>query len=295
MGMVDTLLAGIVNIGGDFLLVGVFANGDPIKAVEGAATATACGLVVGGLIPLLYFFSKNNSSLRLRKPVFRLSYITQTCGNGISEFFTNVSASFINIVYNSLFLYMIGDMGVAAFGTVGYVNTIFCALAGGYTVGVAPLIAFNYGAKNTVALKNLHKKSLSIVIGFSIIATILIELLATPLASIFAHGDETLLQITVDGLSIFTLSFLFKGIPTYGSGFFTALNDGFSSGFISLVRTLVFNLATIIIVPVIFFHLFGSSYEAAYYGVWYSIVGSEILAVIMTFFFFKVKKKKYQY
>ena len=295
LGLVDTLLAGVVNIGGDALLVGVFAKGDPIKAVEGAAIATAAGLCVGGLIPLFYFFAKNKSTLRLGKPEFKLRYIGATCGNGISEFLTNVSASFINIVYNSLFLYMIGDMGVAAYGTVGYVNTIFAAIASGYAVGVAPLIAYNFGAKNTDGVKNLHKKSLAIVIGYSVLATVLIELLATPLASIFSHGDATLLQITVDGLRIFTLSFLFKGIPTYGSGFFTALNDGLSSGLISFLRTLVFNLATIIAVPLLFFHLYGSSYEAAYYGVWYSIVGSEFLATVMTFIFFKAKKKKYQY
>lgn len=295
LGLVDTLVAGVINIGGDALLVGVFAKGDPIKAVQGAAIATAAGLLVGGLIPLFYFIAKNKSSLRLGKPEFKLRYIGATCGNGISEFLTNVSASFINMVYNALFLYMIGDMGVAAYGTVGYVNTIFGAIASGYAVGVAPLIAYNFGAKNTDALKNLHRKSLTIVIGYSIIATAVIEILATPLASIFAHGDQTLLEITVDGLRIFTLSFLFKGIPTYGSGFYTALNDGFSSGFISFVRTLVFNLATIIAVPLLFFHLYGSSYEAAYYGVWYSIVGSELLATIMTFIFFKVKRKKYQY
>jgi len=295
LGLIDTLIAGVVNIGGDALLVGVLAKGDPIKAVEGAAIATACGLLVGGLFPLFYFIAKNKSTLRLGKPEFRLRYIGAACGNGISEFLTNVSASFINMVYNALFLYMIGDMGVAAFGTVGYVNTIFGAIASGYAVGVAPLIAYNYGAKNTDALKNLHRKSLTIVIGYSILATILIEVLAAPLASIFAHGDQTLLEITVDGLRIFTLSFIFKGIPTYGSGFFTALNDGLSSGVISFVRTLVFNLATIIAVPLLFFHLYGSSYEAAYYGVWYSIVGSELLATIMTFIFFKAKRKKYQY
>lgn len=295
LGLIDTLLAGVVNIGGDALLVGVFAKGDPIKAVQGAALATAFGLLVGGLIPLFYFFAKNKSSLRLGKAEFKMSYIGKTCGNGISEFLTNVSASFINMVYNSLFLYMIGDMGVAAFGTVGYVNTIFGAIASGYAVGIAPLIAYSFGAKDTDALKNLHRKSLTIVAGYSVLATVVIELLAHPLASIFAHGDTQLLEITVDGLRIFTLSFLFKGIPTYGSGFFTALNDGFSSGFISFVRTLVFNLATIIAIPVLFFHLYGSSYEAAYYGVWYSIVGSELLSTVMTFIFFKVKRKKYQY
>lgn len=301
MGLVDTLLAGVVNIAGDAILVGVLAKGDPVKSVQGAATATALGLLIGGLVPLIYFFTKNKSSLRLGKPAKKMRYVGAACGNGISEFLTNVSASFINIVYNSLFLAMIGDMGVAAYGTVGYVNTIFGAIASGYAVGIAPLMAYNYGAKNTDALKNLHKKSLGIVIGYSVIATVLIELLATPLASVFSHGDQTLLMITVDGLRIFTLSFLFKGIPTYGSGFFTSLNDGFSSGFIAFMRTLVFNLATIIAVPLLFWHIFGRPTSPdemlgiAYYGVWYSIVFSELLATIMTLIFFKVKKKKYQY
>ena len=100
LGLIDTLIAGVVNIGGDALLVGVLAKGDPIKAVEGAAIATACGLLVGGLFPLFYFIAKNKSTLRLGKPEFKLRYIGAACGNGISEFLTNVSASFINMVYN---------------------------------------------------------------------------------------------------------------------------------------------------------------------------------------------------
>jgi Na+-driven multidrug efflux pump len=190
---------------------------------------------------------------------------------------------------------MIGDMGVAAYGTVGYVNSIFTAIATGFVIGVGPLFSYNYGAGNTDNLKNLFKKSISIVVIFSIVSTIIIELLSHPLANAFSHGDAELAQITVDGLSIFTLSFLFKGIPTFGSGLFTSLNNGKVSAIISIVRTLVFNLITIVVVPIIFFHAFGSSYEAAFYGVWYSVVFSELLATIMTFLFFKKYKKQYQY
>ena len=190
---------------------------------------------------------------------------------------------------------MIGDLGVAAFGTVGYVNSIFTAIASGFVLGVSPLISYNYGAGNTDNIKNLYKKSLILVIILSAVATVLIEALASPLASAFSHGDETLMLITFDGLRIFTLSFLFKGILTYGSGLFTAFNNGLISGVISIVRTLVFNLAIIIIVPIIFFHVFGSSYEAAFYGVWYSIVFSELFSTLMAFGFLKKYKKKYNY
>ncbi len=295
LGLLFTVLAGITNVVGDAILVGVVAKGDPIKAIQGAAISTAAGLFIGGIVPLIYFGFKNKSLLRLGKPEMDGKALAKACGNGSSEFFTNISGSFINIVYNSLFLYMIGDLGVAAYGTVGYVNSIFAAIASGFVLGVAPLFSYNYGAGNEANLKNLYTKSITIVFIFSAVTTVLIEALAHPLASAFSHGDEALMQITIDGLSIFTLSFLFKGIPTFGSGLFTAFNNGRISAIISIVRTLVFNLATIIIVPIIFFYVFGSNYEAAFYGVWYSIVFSELFATIMTFCFLGKYKNKYKY
>ena len=296
LGLLFTVLAGVTNVIGDWVLVGIVSQGDPTKAVQGAAFATAAGLFIGGVVPLFFFARKKNSSLlRLGKAEKDGKALAKACGNGSSEFFTNISGSVINVVYNSLFLYMIGDMGVAAYGTVGYVNSIFTAIATGFVIGVGPLFSYNYGAGNTDNLKNLFKKSISVVIIFSVVSTVVIELLSHPLANAFSHGDADLAQITVDGLSIFTLSFLFKGIPTFGSGLFTSLNNGKVSAIISIVRTLVFNLATIVLVPIIFFHAFGASYEAAFYGVWYSVVFSELLATIMTFLFFKKYRKTYQY
>ena len=295
LGLLFTVLAGVTNVVGDAILVGVVSGGDPTKAVEGAAIATAAGLFIGGVGPLIYLLRQNTSLLRLGKAEKDGKVLAKACGNGLSEFVTNISGSIINVVYNSLFLYMIGDMGVAAYGTVGYVNSIFVAIATGFVFGVSPLISYNYGAGNTDNLKNLYRKSLILIVIISVVSTVVIELLSHPLAGAFAHGDEQLMQITVDGLTIFTLSFLFKGIPTFGSGLFTAFNNGLVSGIISVLRTLVFNMATIIIVPVIFFHVFGSSYEAAFYGVWYSVVFSEFFAMLMTIGFFRKYRKKYQY
>ena len=294
LGLVFTICAGVTNVVGDAVLVGIVAQGDPVKAVQGAALATGAGLVVGGLLPLIYFLAKNKSSLRLVRPSKEFKFIGKACGNGISEFLSNVSASVVNAVYNSIFLYMIGSKGVSAYGTVSYVNTIFCAIMMGFTVGVAPLIAYSFGEGNKERLKSLYKKSLAIVLLISIIATVVIELLATPLASIFSHGDEELLWITVTGLHIFTLSFIVKGFPTFGSGFFTALNNGLVSGLIATLRTLVFSLAAIIVVPLIFIAIYGTA-VAGYYGVWFSVVGAEVCALIMTFIFLRRNKKKYGY
>lgn len=295
LGLLFTILAGITNIVGDAILVGVLSKGDPTKAIQGAAIATVAGLVIGSIVPLIYFICKNKSLLRIGKPEMDWKALGKACGNGSSEFFTNISGSIINVVYNSLFLYMIGDLGVAAFGTVGYVNSIFTAIASGFVLGVSPLISFNYGAGNKEQVKNIYRKSMTLMIIISVVSTFVIELLAHPFASAFSHGDPTLMQITVDGLSIFTLSFLFKGVPSLGSGLFTAFNNGKVSAIISIVRTLVFNLITIVVVPIIFFYVFGSNYEAAFYGVWYSIVFSELFSTLMTVGFLKKYKTVYEY
>ena len=296
LGLIFTIIAGIVNVIGDAQLVGVFSNGDPLFAVRGAAIATGLGLIVGGLVPLIYFLCKNKSTLRLGKPLCCFKELGKACGNGISEFLTNISASVVNAVYNCLFLAMVGSVGVAAYGAVSYVNTVFCAIISGFVLGVAPAIAYNYGAGNTENLQTIHKKSKRIVAVTGVITTVLVMLLAESFASMFSHGDDLLMRITTEGLLIFSLSFLFKAIPMYGSGFFTALNNGFASGFISVVRTLVLNLISLLLVPLLFLHVSGMEVgEASYYGVWYSVVLTEILALIMTFIFFKAYRKKYNY
>ena len=111
------------------------------------------------------------------------------------------------------------------------------------------------------------------------------ELMSKTLAAVFVGYDEDLLALTVRAFSIYSFSFLFCGISIFGSSFFTALNDGLTSALISFLRSLVFQVAAVIIFPLIW----------KTDGIWLSIVAAEIMSIIVTVIFLFAKRKKYGY
>ena len=280
LGLALTIVAGVLNIIGDLLFMAILDWG-----IAGAALATAIGQVVGGIIPLIYFARKNSSLLRLGKPCWNGKAILKTCTNGSSEFVSNISMSIIGMLYNAQLIKYAGENGVAAYGTIMYVNFIFLAGFIGYSTGIAPIISYHYGAKNTAELKGLFRRSAVIILISSLIMFIISEFLAKPLASIFVGYDSELLSMTVRAFIIYSFSFLFAGIAIFGSAFFTALNNGLTSALISFLRTLVFQVAAVLIMPLIW----------GLNGIWYSIVAAEVMAAVATIFFLAVKRKNYGY
>lgn len=282
LGLYVTLSAGMTNIVMDAVLVILLPQQ---WKLAGAAIATALSQIVGGSVPLFYFFGKNSSILRLGKTEFSLKPIAQACGNGSSEFMSNISMNIVGMLYNAQLLKHDPENGVAAYGVMMYVSMIFSAAFLGYSIGTAPIVGYHYGAQNHKELKSLLKKSLIMVGAFGLAMILSAEVLATPLAMIFVHYDEALMDLTVSGFRIFALSFCFMGYAIFSSGFFTALNDGLTSALISFLRTLVFQVAAILILPA----LLGID------GVWYSIVVAEFMAVTFSAIFLIAKRKKYRY
>ncbi len=280
LGLVVTVIAGVTNMVGDFVFMVVLKWG-----IVGAALATAVGQVVGGIIPLVYFSGRNPSLLQLTRPRWDAMTILRTCTNGSSELMSNISMSIIGMLYNSQLMKYAGENGVAAYGTIMYVNFIFLAVFIGYATGVAPIISFHYGAANTGEVKGLLKRSTVIVLIVSVIMFITSESLSMPLAGIFVGYDRVLLEMTVHAFAIYAVSFLFSGIAIFGSAFFTALNDGLTSALISFLRTLLFQSAAVMLMPLV--------WELD--GIWYSVVAAEIMAVLVTVIFLLFKRKKYKY
>lgn len=280
MGLWVTIAAGVTNMALDALFVAVFEWG-----LEGAAFATAISITVGGVIPLIYFFRKNTSLFRLGKTRFDGKALLKTCTNGSSELMSNISMSIVNMLYNFQLNKYAGENGIAAYGVMMYVNLVFLAIFIGYSVGTAPIISYHYGAENKDELKSLLKKSAVIIWINSAAMIITAQLLAYPLAKIFVGYDETLMKLTLDGFRIFSVSFLFAGTAIFGSSFFTALNDGLTSALISFLRTLVFQTAAVLVLP-LFFDVD---------GVWFSVAAAEFTAAAVTMAFIFGKKKKYGY
>ena len=282
LGLVTTISSGVMNIALDAVLVLLLPQEHKLA---GAAIATAMSQVVGGVIPLVYFGRKNKSILKIGKAKPDFKIILKATTNGSSEFMTNVSMSVVGMLYNIQLIQYAGENGVAAYGVMMYVSMIFSALFIGYVIGVAPIISYHDGAKNHIELKSLLKKSVRLIGGFGVCMVIAGEVLALPLANLFAGYDKELMELTVSGFRIFAVSFLFMGYAIFGSSFFTALNDGFTSAIISFLRTLVFEVAAVLLLPLIF----------DINGIWYSIIVAEFMAMALSATFIIVKRKKYKY
>lgn len=280
MGLCVSVIAGLSNMVLDFLFIYVFRLG-----VFGAALATAISEFVGAAIPLIFFIRKNNSPLKLIKTKLELKPILRTCSNGSSEMVTNISMSLVNMLYNLQLVKFAGYDGVVAYGIIMYVGFIFSGTYLGYCVGVAPIVGYHYGAANTAELKNLFKKSLFLLSSAAVVLTSCAELLSSVLAGIFVGYNQDLHNMTTNAIQLFALSYIISGINIFASAFFTALNNGLVSAVISFMRTLVFQIAFIFILP----ELLGLN------GIWLAVVGAEICSLIVSVSFFVANRKKYKY
>ncbi len=278
LGLLVTVIAGCGNILLDALLV-------PPFGLVGAALATASSQVLGGSIPLFYFFSKNGSLLRLGKSKLEWRTLGKVCVNGSSELMINVSLSVVGMLFNAQLMKFVGYTGVSAYGIINYIGFIFIAIFLGYSIGSSPVVGYNYGANNVKELKNVFKKSLLIVAVFALGMTGIAIAFAGPLCRIFTAGDKDLLALATRGMRLYSISFLVCGFSIFASSFFTALSNGLVSAIISFARTLVFQVLAVSILPT----LFGVD------GIWWSVAVGEGLAFIVSVFFVLWGGKRYRY
>lgn len=280
LGLVATVAAGVTNMVLDALFVAVFGWG-----VAGAAIATGISESVGGLLPLVYFLCPNDSLLRLRRVRLELRPLVLSCTNGASELMSSISSSLVGVVYNYQLLRFAGEDGVAVYGVLMYVQFIFVAIFIGYTIGMAPVVGYHYGAGNKDELKSVLRKSVCLNIIAGVVMFALARLGAGAFARIFVGYDEGLVQMTSHAFHIFAFGFLLAGYNIFASSFFTALNNGGVSAAISFLRTLVFQMLAVIVLPMLW------DVE----GIWWSALAAEIAAFVISSVFLLAKRKRYGY
>lgn len=281
LGLFVTVLAGITNIVLDALFIAVFHWG-----VAGAALATGFSQCVGGLVPLLFFLSKKNeTSLRFAKTKLEMKPILKACGNGASEMMSSVSGSITGILYNNQLMRYAGENGVAAFGVIMYAAFIFVAIFVGYSTGAAPIVGYHYGAEHHDEVRNMLRKSITLMGVIGVLMAVLGFLLAPIIAGIFVGYDAELMAMTIRAFRICAVPFFLMGINLYTSSFFTALNNGFVSGAISFLRALIIPVATILTLP----SIFGLD------GIWYTMPVGEVLTLIVSCIFLLANRKRYRY
>lgn len=280
LGLAVTVCAGLCNIALDALFVIGFRWG-----LAGAAAASALTQIVGGVFPLIYFSRRNTSLLRLVKPVWDGRSLVKCCANGSSEFMAEAAASFVGLIYNVQLLKYTGEDGVVIYGLLMYVSLIFSAIFVGYSNGTGPVFSYHYGAQNHGELRNLRKKSLMIISVTSVLMFVISEVIAYPFSALFLRDAAKLLPDAVHAFRIISVAYLFTGMAVFCSAFFTALNNGQVSALISFLRTFVFELGAVLVLPV----LLGVD------GIWCSIVFAELMAAATGTIFVVVLQRKYHY
>lgn len=280
LGLAATVAAGVTNMVLDALFIAGFRWG-----VAGAATATGLSQCVGGILPLFYFAFPNNSLLRLTRTKLEIRPILQACGNGSSEMMNNIASSIVGMLYNFQLLKYAGEDGVSTYGVLMYVNFCFAAIFIGYSVGSAPIVGYHFGAQNRSELQNMLRKSIILMGTGGVILALAAQLLANPLAHLFVGYDAGLFAMTTHAFRLYSFAFLFMGFNIFASSFFTSLSNGGVSAAIAFLRTLVFQAAAVLILPILF----------ELDGIWWAMTTAEVFAFVISGIFLLANRKRYGY
>lgn len=263
----------------DWLFIAVLGWG-----IAGAAAATSIGCAVGGFLPLIYFARKNSSRLQFVRPKLHWRMLGHSAVNGSSEMVSNASRALTTFLFNIQLMRLVGEDGVSAITVMQYVNFVFIAVMIGFSVGVAPVVGFHYGAKNTDELKGLFRRCMTFIVASCVGVFVLSEAVAYPLINIFTD-HASLFEMTLYGFRIFALSFLVVGVNIFASAFFTALCNGLVSAGISFARTIVFEAGAVLLLPIAF----------DLNGVWMALPVAEGLALLVSVGCLIFFRKRYQY
>ena len=280
LGFKMSLFSGLVNIVLDALFIIEFNMG-----LEGAAIATLISEIIAGVFPLCFFARSGRTALTLGRAGLDLKVLLKICINGSSELFGEISMSIVAMLYNYQLMKYAGENGVVAYGVLMYLSFMFMGIFIGFTTGSSAVISYNFGAENHSEMRSMLSKNIKLILAVSAAMFALGEIFKGTLSEIFVGYDPELMKLTVQGFSIVSFSFLFSGLAIFSSGFFTALNNGLISAVISLLRTMCFEVLCILTLPL----FFGVD------GIWYSLVVAEVLSVLVSLIFLKLKQPVYNY
>ena len=281
LGLFLTMIAGIINAGLDYVLIVSCDLG-----IAGAALATGLGQMVPALAGLVFFLNQKHA-LHLTRFTMHTKELIQACYNGSSEMVNQFSNAVITLLFNIILMRLAGPNGVAAITILLYGQFLFQAFYLGFSIGISPVIGFQYGAENRKELKNIYHISFRFTAIVSAFMTAAAIFLSTGIVTIFTDDPKTY-ELAVTGFRLFAINFLFCGFNILSSGFFTALSNGRVSAIISFARTLVFTTISLLILP----QFLGIN------GAWLAVPMAEFLTLLLSIgmhrkYFFREGRQNY--
>lgn len=280
LGLATSVMGGATNMVLDYLLIAVCDLG-----IAGAAIASGMGFSVPALAGVFYFLFNRKQSLYFVRPKVRTQVLLKSCTNGVSEMVGNLSNGIVTILFNNILMRLAGSNGVAAITIILYAHGILSSAFMGYSFGIAPMISYNYGKQDEKQLQSIYRISLRMIALTGIIIFFVSQLGANLLVGIFAGTNKAVFDLAVSGFRMFAVCFLFIGFNTFSSAMFTALSNGKISATLSIMRNLVFIVAVTLLLPLVI----------GINGVWLAIPAAELLALVMTVYYFQKMKNVYHY
>ena len=279
LGLGLTVGSGVLNAVLDYVLIVPAGLG-----IRGAAIATAAGWFIPSLVGLV-FFARSKGELRFARPKWDGPMLLQTCFNGSSEMVVNLSNGVTTLLFNLILIRYAGEDGVAAITIIMYLQFLFLGLYQGFSNGIAPIISYNYGSGNTKQLKRIFRISIAFLVVSSLVLVAAAELMSGGLVGVFAPAGSAANALALRGFGLYAVNFLFAGINIFCSALFTALSNGRVSAAISFLRTFVFLVAGLLLLPGVWGEI----------GIWLAVPVAELLTLVFSVLFFVHGRKEYQY
>lgn len=267
LALAVSVISGLMNIALDYFFIVLLEMG-----ISGAAWGTVISRLFGGIFPVVYFMKKRDG-LYFKKPKVDWYVIRHSMGNGSSEMVSQIATGITTLLFNVTMMKLMGEEGVAALTIVLYAQFIFNAAYMGFSNSAAPIISFNYGSKDTAYLKKLFRYCMAIIGSSTLLMIAGSLILVRPLLDLFIPQGGMVYELAYQGYLIFIWNFLFSGFNIFASALFSALSNGKVSALISFLRTFVFIIGAILILPM----LWGVN------GIWLAIPTAEFLACVVAF------------
>ncbi len=279
LGMKLCIAAGLADAFFDYLFIFVFPMG-----IKGAAFSNCIGYSIPAVAGILFFFLNNGGTLffQVHKPDLRV--LGECAFNGSSEMVGQLSAAVTTFLFNAAMMVLAGEDGVAAITIMIYSQFLLTTFFIGFSMGVAPVISYNYGSRNHRQLKRVVKISSTVILAVSISVSVFALSSGGMLAGIFAPEGSQVYAITRTGFFIFPFAFLFAGFNIFTSAMFTALSNGTLSAILAFSRSFFIALGIITLPGLL-----------RVKGVWLAVPLAEFISLGVSVFFFSRNRTRYRY
>ena len=268
LGLVLSVSAGVMNIVFDYLFMVIFDMG-----IAGAGFGTGIGYLIPAITGLIVL-CKKSGTLSFVKPIIDIKVLGESCINGSSEMVSQLSTAITTFFFNRTMMNLLGVNGVASITIIIYTQFLLTTLFIGFSMGVAPVISYNFGANNYYGLKKIYKICISFIFVGSLFIFALSFINGNTLVRLFTRPRKAVYKIAINGFMIFVFSFLFSGFNIFSSAIFTALSNGKLSALISFLRTFGFIMIGLLIMP----QFIGIT------GVWVAVPIAEILTLCISLY-----------